>query len=114
MRALLVLTCLTAPLAAHDTSRDLQMGGQAIPAGDYTLWTLPTAAGVELIINRQTGQRGTEDDPARDLVRIPVEVQEARTPVERFTITVEPREGAGEILVMSWHTFVWRVPFTVR
>lgn len=95
------------------TSRDLLVGGQTIPAGSYTLWTLPTESGAQLIVNAQTGQWGTVYDPARDVVRIPLEVQAARTPVERFTIGVEPRQGGG-VLHLSWHTFEWRLPFTVR
>jgi len=95
------------------TSRDLQVGGRTIPAGTYTLWTIPSATGAELIVNAQTGQWGTAYDPTRDVVRIPLEVQEARQPVERFTITVEPSQGGG-VLLLSWHTFQWRLPFTVR
>lgn len=95
------------------TSRDLLLGGTTVPAGSYTLWTLPTESGVQVILNRQTGQWGTEYDPSRDLVRLPADVAEARAPVERFTISVEPGSEGG-VLVMSWHTFVWRVPFRVR
>lgn len=94
------------------TTRDLRLGQAVVPAGSYSLWTLPTAAGVELIVNRQTGQWGTEYDRTRDLVRIPMEVGSATTPVERFTIAIEPRAG-GSVLVLSWHTFVWRVPITL-
>lgn len=100
--------------ATHfSTSRDLQVGGTTIPAGNYTLWTVPSEAGAELIINSQTGQWGTVYDPTRDLVRIPLEVREARTPVERFTISMEPGQGGG-VLLLSWHTFEWRLPFIVR
>ena len=95
------------------TSRDLQVGATTIPAGTYTLWTVPSPGGAELIVNAQTGQWGTSYDPSRDLVRIPLEVREAREPVERFTITVDPQQGGG-VLRLSWHTFEWRLPFTVR
>ncbi len=96
------------------TSRDLMIGGAQVPAGTYTLWTLPTESGAHLILNRQTGQWGTEYNASQDLVRIPLEVQQARTPVERLTITVEPGSGGAGALVISWHTFVWRVPVTAR
>lgn len=95
------------------TTQEIQVGGTAIPPGTYTLWTLPTAEGTQLIINRQTGQWGTQYDPAQDLARIPVQASRAPSPVERFTIQIEPGT-AGGVLVLSWHTFVWRVPFTVR
>ena len=95
------------------TSRDLQLGGSTLPAGTYTLWTIPSPTGAELVVNAQTGQWGTIYDPTRDVLRIPLEVQQAMQPVERFTITVEPRQGGGTLL-LSWHTFEWRLPFTVR
>jgi hypothetical protein len=95
------------------TSRALQAGGTTIPAGTYTLWTLPTEDGVTLIINRQTGQWGTIYDSTQDLARVPMEVTEAAAPVEQFTVKVEPGPNGGA-LVMQWQTFVWRLPFTVR
>ncbi len=82
----------------------LRLAGMSLPAGTYTLWTLPTRTGVSLIVNRQTGQWGTEYGPSHDLGRAPMEVGEPRAPVERFTIRVDP---AGPALVMEWGTFRW-------
>ena len=33
-----------------------------VPAGKYTLWTVPHTSGVDLIVNKETGQWGTEYD----------------------------------------------------
>jgi hypothetical protein len=50
--------------------KDMTIGGASVPAGAYSLWTIPKADGtVQLIINRQHGQWGTDYDPAHDLVR---------------------------------------------
>jgi hypothetical protein len=89
--------------------RPLTIGTAVVPAGEYSLWTLPTTTGVELIINRQHGQWGTEYDAARDLVRIPMLVSADSTPREAFTITVNVQGNSGELLI-QWDTFVWRVP----
>lgn len=96
------------------TDADLTMGGTTIPAGTYTLWTVPSRTGPwKLVINRQTGQWGTVYDPARDLARIDLRTETVDTPVERFTITVEP-QGDGGVLAIAWdRTRAW-VPFTVR
>src|SRR5580704_1818688 len=51
--------------------KDLTIGAQTVPAGTYTLYTLPSASNWLLIINKQTGQWGTEYDQSQDLVRIP-------------------------------------------
>jgi hypothetical protein len=96
------------------TDADLSMGGVTIPAGTYTLWTIPSRTGSwKLVVNRQTGQWGTVYDPARDLARIDLQTETVETPVDQFTITVEPR-GDGGVLALAWdRTRAW-VPFTVR
>ena len=96
------------------TSRDLQIGGVDVPAGTYTLWTLPSPTGWQLIINRQTGQWGTVYDPTQDLVRIPLQVTELSAPVEQFTISIEPEGEAGGELRLIWDDTQAFVPFIVR
>jgi hypothetical protein len=84
-----------------------------IPPGKYTLFTMPTEKGWTLIVNRQTGQWGTEHDASQDLARIPMRVQRLPTPVEQFTIFVEPR-GAGGTLRLLWDTTEANAQFSVR
>lgn len=95
------------------TSRDLQIGGVAVPAGRYTLWSLPAEAGWKLIVNRQTGQWGTEYDPAQDLARIDLQTRKLDDPVEEFTIELEP-QGQGAVLRLMWDEVEAFVPVTVR
>ena len=95
------------------TDVDLDLGGTRVPRGTYTLYTIPTSRGWTLIVNRQTGQWGTEYDPSRDLVRIPMQTTTLRQPVEQFTIALERgRAGAG-MLVLSWENTRATVPFRV-
>jgi Protein of unknown function (DUF2911) len=97
------------------TSRDLVIGGAAVPAGTYTLWTLPSASGAKLIINKQTGQWGTDYDASKDLVRVGATVTRVSPPVERFTFSVEPNaSGTGGTLKYAWGDTQFAVPFTVR
>jgi len=83
------------------TSSDVMIGGTLVPAGTYTLWTLPSPTGWKLIVNRQTGQWGTVYQEAQDLARIDLMVEPLAEPVELFTIAIEP-EGSRAILRMSW------------
>lgn len=92
-----------------ETSTTLVVGGTTIPAGKYTLYTLPTEKGVQLIVNKQTGQWGTEYHQEQDLARIAMRSSTAAAPVEQFTIALEPA-GQGLTLKMSWDTTVWSVP----
>jgi hypothetical protein len=92
------------------TTRDLRIGGTNVPAGTYTLYTLPGESAWQLIINRQTGQWGTEYDQAQDLARVPMQVGRTPAPVEQFTIALEP--GGGNILnlVLTWENTRASVP----
>ena len=84
-----------------NTSADLVIGGAPVPAGKYTLWTLPTPTGWKLIVNKNTGQWGTAYDAQYDLVRVDARVETLATPLEQFTITFEPAAAPTTI------TFTW-------
>ncbi|WP_420128935.1 DUF2911 domain-containing protein [Longimicrobium sp.] len=92
------------------TTRDLRIGGTTVPAGTHTLYTLPTENAWQLIINKQTGQWGTEYDQAQDLARVPMQVGRTPAPVEQFTIALEPGGGNVLNLVMTWENTRASVP----
>ena len=95
-------------------SRALRVGEHTIPAGMYTLFSLPTADGATLIVNRQTGQWGTAYDASQDLVHLPLQAERLDEPVEMFTIAVDPGEGRSGTLVLTWDRTRWALPFTVQ
>lgn len=86
------------------TDVDLTVGGARVPKGSYTLYTLPTRAGWKLIINRQTGQWGTEYDASRDLARVDLRARTLREAQESFTIWLVPSGGGRGTLRMAWGT----------
>jgi len=94
------------------TSRDLEIAGRTLPAGTYTLFTLATGGRYQLVINRQTGQWGTQYDAGRDVMRVPLGIG-ATGETERFTIAVVPEGGGGRI-ALRWGTRELSVPFTVK
>ncbi|GLC23828.1 DUF2911 domain-containing protein [Roseisolibacter agri] len=96
------------------TSAPITLAGLAVPAGTYTLWTIPRARGVELIVNRQTGQWGTGYGPAHDLGRAPMTSDTLATPVEQFTIAIDAIDARRGTLAMSWGPFRWTAPIEVR
>jgi len=95
------------------TSRSVQIGGTTVPAGRYTLWSLPTQQGWKLIINRQTGQWGTEYDAAQDLARIDMQTRKLAAPVEEFTVKLD-RTAQGGVLRLQWDDVEAFVPVVVR
>ncbi len=82
----------------------LTVGGANVPAGNYTLYTLPGATSWKLIINKQTGQWGTEYNRAQDLVRVDMKVGQLSTPLEQFTISFDKTGGNSAILKLEWDT----------
>lgn len=99
------------PLVLGDPARG---GTLAVPAGEYTLFSMPEAEGGWLIVNRQTGQNGTSYDAARDLGRVRMRRTTVAEPVERLTIRAEPAGAGGGVLRIEWDRSRFEVPFTVR
>jgi Protein of unknown function (DUF2911) len=87
------------------TDSPLVIGGTAVPAGKVTLYTLPDPKGWKLIINKQTGQWGTEYDQAQDLARVDLTARTLASPVDQFTIKIE----AGQ-LKLAWELTELAVP----
>jgi len=96
------------------TSAPITIAGLSLPAGTYTLWTVPRVGRVDLIVNRQTGQWGTEYSRAQDLGTVPMKSDSVATPVEKFTISIEGNDARHGTLAMAWGTFRWTAPFVVR
>ncbi|HEX6371397.1 MAG TPA: DUF2911 domain-containing protein [Longimicrobium sp.] len=106
--------------ATHfSTDRALVLGDAAggtieVPAGEYTLFSVPEENGGWLIINRQTGQNGTAYDSAQDLGRVRMRRRTVSEPVEVFTIDAETVCEDVGMLRLSWDTSEFTVPFRVR
>ena len=91
------------------TSADVMIGDAMVPAGTYTLWTLPSRAGWKVIINKQSAQWGTEYHPDQDLVRVAATAETLTEPVEKMTITIEPRADGAQLQI-AWDTTRVSVP----
>jgi hypothetical protein len=96
------------------TTVDLTVGGVRVPRGDYTLYTLATRGGWKLIINRQTGQWGTEYDAKQDLARVDLRQRTLRDPVESFTMWLVPTGSTRGTLRMAWGTAELSTEWSVR
>ena len=95
------------------TDKALDFGGTVVPAGFYTLWTVPTPEGWTLRFNGETGQWGTAHKPEKDLYSVAMKVSTLASPVERFTISVDP-SAQGGTLSMDWDTTRASAAFTVK
>jgi Protein of unknown function (DUF2911) len=85
------------------TDKMLMLGSVHLAPGTYTLYTLPTANGWQLIVNKQTGQWGTEYDAKQDAGRVPLTIGKAPAPVEQLTFSIDDT-AAGATLRIEWGT----------
>ena len=96
------------------TSAPIAIAGMAVPAGKYTLWTVPRTNGAELIVNTQTGQWGTDYDDAHDLGTVKLATETVTVPVEEFTISIDAKDVRHGTLAFAWGPFRWTAPIEVR
>ena len=96
------------------TDKTLTFGSLSVPAGKYTLYTVPGEKEWTLIVNKQTGQWGTQYDQAQDLARVDLKVAATTAPVEQFTITLAGTGAAAGLLTMEWENTKLTIPFTVK
>jgi hypothetical protein len=96
------------------TEADLNIGGTDVPAGKYTLYTLPSEGTWKLIINKQTGQWGTVYDESQDLARVDLKKSSLKEPVEQFTISFRTKNNTSADLVLQWETTELSVAVTAK
>ncbi len=97
------------------TEANLQIGTVSVPKGSYTLFSLWTPGkGMELIINKQTGQWGTDYKADMDLGRVAMTAKTLTETRDAFVIALEPSTtAAAATLRMTWGKSEFSVPVTV-
>jgi hypothetical protein len=86
------------------TTADVMVGGTHVPAGSYTLFTVPGKDKWTLIISKKTGEWGTNyPGEKEDLARVEMKAGTSSSPVENFTISFE-KAGNGCTLKLAWDT----------
>ncbi len=92
------------PATTLITTTNLQIGNLEVPAGTYTLYSLPAAAGTpwQLIVNKQTGQWGTVYKPEMDLGRTAMMSKPVAHPQEVMSLSFEDVHGSTAQLHVKW------------
>lgn len=87
---------------------DVTMGSLKVPAGTYTLFTLPTATDWTLIVSKKTGEWGIPYPEGSDLGRTPMQKKTLAAPQEKMSISFEKTAGKKTELHVKWETTdVW-------
>src|SRR5882724_4173429 len=99
------------------TQKPIMIGETTIPAGAYTLFTLPAEDGsAKLIINKQVGQWGVGPgsyDQKQDLARIDLTKEALDKPVDQFTMAVGKNSSGGGVIKLMWENTQYSTAFTV-
>jgi hypothetical protein len=96
------------------TDAPLDIHGLAVPKGEYTLWVDVGTNPWQLIINKQTGEWGTDYNKAMDLGRVPLTMTKPGSPIETYKMTLASEGGNRGKLTLEWADVIASVPFTVR
>jgi len=84
------------------TTAALSVDGKDVPAGSYTIFTVPEKDKWTLIINKHTGEWGIPYKyESEELARVPMSASSTGSPVENFTIAFD-QSGSACTLKMSW------------
>jgi len=101
-------TTLTTPV-------NLKIGDLSVPAGTYTIYSLPSVTTWKLIVNKQTKQWGTVYNQDQDLGRVDMtKGPTPAAPVEQFAIKFEDTRGKKTQLHLIWENTDAYVPVTAE
>ena len=91
---------------------DVTIGGQAIKAGEYALFTIPNEKEWDIIINKGSANWGTDYKQEDDIARVKVKSIKLEQPVESFTMQfANVKSNTAELQIM-WDKTAVAVPFT--
>lgn len=84
------------------TTANLSVGGKDVPAGSYTIFTLPEQNKWTLIVSKKTGEWGIPyPGEGSDFTRTEMTVSSVPSQVEDFNIALA-KEGRGCKMEMTW------------
>jgi len=97
------------------TQKPLMFGETTVPAGAYTLYTIPSESGVsKLAISKNLGAWGVPVDEKNDLARVEMKKEPLDKPNDQFTMAVAKNPAGGGLIKLMWDDTQFSVPFTVK
>ena len=85
------------------TQKPIVLGATTVPAGVYTLYMMPSEAGVsKLAFSSHLGGWGIPVDTTHDLAQVDLTKDALDMPVDQFTISIAKNPAGGGVLKLSW------------
>src|SRR5579872_211896 len=86
-----------------DTTVNVDIDGTTIPAGHYTLFTIPAEGTWKLVISKKTGEWGIPYPGTQyDLARLDMKTQALPSDVEDFTIGFQKKDAHTCVMNIDW------------
>ena len=98
------------------TDKPLTFGDLKVPAGTYTLYTIPTGGTWHLVISKKTGQWGIPYPKDTEIGRTPLTSRTLATPIESFSMWLIPAAdgSAGGEIRFAWGTREFSAKFRLK
>jgi hypothetical protein len=101
------------------TNKDLMIAGQPLPAGEYSIWTIPNENSWKIIFNdrmygwgvKLTNQKASRN-PDHDILVVEGKVSKSLNVVEDFSITLSVSSPDTTVMMFAWDNVV--VPLEIR
>jgi hypothetical protein len=97
------------------TQQPLMFGDTLVPAGAYTLYTVPSESGTsKLAISKNLGPWGVPVNEKNDLARVDMKKEPAEKKHDQFTMAVEKNPSGGGVIKLMWEDTQFEVPFSIK
>ena len=94
-------------------SQPVLFAGKPVPAGKYTLFTIPDEKSWTVILNQETGQWGLSHDESKDLLRVVVPPVSQPEVTELFTVAFREADNGSEMQLL-WDQTKVAVPIRAQ
>jgi Protein of unknown function (DUF2911) len=84
-----------------ETDHDITIAGTTVPAGKYTLYSIPRKDTLELVVSKVPGGEASYN-PTMDLARVSLAASPVSPEIERFTISFAGETGTSVMLQLAW------------
>lgn len=88
-----------------EINQDVVIEGKTLPAGKYSLYTIPGETETVVIFNKEWNQWGTKYNEKQDALRVTIPTHKSEEIVEQFTIEVDETGSACLVWGNTLFTF---------
>jgi hypothetical protein len=97
------------------TDADLDIGGLAVPKGDYTIYAwVADPDNWQLIINKETGQWGLSYDAKKDVGRVKMTMSKPPAVIEMYKMTLSATGPKSAKLQLEWEHHIASVSISEK